>query len=62
MTASQANHERVLALLLTEETEQYVQETLAKESPAAKRGKPSMSEITPLSIFDQRDRIQLNDL
>jgi hypothetical protein len=52
MTASEANHRRVLALILAEEinTFQQVWYELDKKVPAVRRGKPRMSEARPLSI------------
>jgi len=52
MTASEANHQRVLALILAEETQmcQQFEYEFDKEVPAVRRGKPPMSEVTPLLI------------
>jgi hypothetical protein len=52
MTASEANHQRVVALILAEEIQafQQVWHELDKKDPAVRRGKPPMSEARPLSI------------
>jgi len=61
MTASEANHQRVLALLLLEETEQYVQQVaLEKENPALRRGKPPMSEARQPLTSSRSDTIRSN--
>ena len=54
MTASEANHQRVLALILAEEIQafQQVRYVLDKKVPAVRRGKPPMSEASPLSFSD----------
>jgi hypothetical protein len=51
MTASEANRQRVLRLLVVESEQMWGQFTTAdKESPAMKRGKPPMSETRQLWI------------
>jgi hypothetical protein len=52
MTASEANHQRVLALILAEEIQMFHQVwfDLDKKSPGGRRGKPPMSEARPSSI------------
>jgi hypothetical protein len=63
MTASEANRNRVVALLLADHWQIATQfNAIDKKSPAARRGKPLMPKIRQLSFFDRRDRIQLNDL
>jgi len=52
MTASEANHQRVLALILAEEIQTFLQDwyELDKNVSAMRRGKPPMAEVRPLSI------------
>jgi len=58
MTASEANRQRVFRLLLVEREQMREQITTAdKESPAVKRGKPSMSETRQLWTSGPSDRI-----
>ena len=62
MTASEANQQRMLSSLSTENEEileqfKYIDIT----SRAVRPGKPQMSEIRKLSFYDRLDRIQLND-
>jgi hypothetical protein len=62
MTASEANRQRVLALVVVEDRLMSTQFNLVdKRSPAIRRGEPIMSEFRRLSFFDRRDRIRLND-
>jgi len=59
MTASEANHQRVLTLLLVEEEQMQARDrALEKESPAVRRCKPPMSEATHLSISGLSETIQ----
>ena len=59
MTASEANRERVSRLLLAEHEEMWAQFTPEdKESPAVKRGKPSMSETRRVWTSGPSKRIQ----
>jgi len=59
MTASEANRQRVLTLLLVEDEKMCAQfNTLDIESPAAKGGKPLMSETRQPWISGRCDRIQ----
>jgi hypothetical protein len=59
MTASEANRQRVLTLLLVEDEQMCAQfNTLDIERPAVKRGKPLMSETRQPWISGRCDRIQ----
>jgi hypothetical protein len=61
MTASEANHQRVLSLLLDEEEQMRIRDSaLERECPAVRREKPPMSEPRPLSISGRRNTIQSN--
>jgi hypothetical protein len=51
MTASEANHQRVLTLLLVEEEQMRARgSALENENPVVRRGKPPMSETQRLAI------------
>jgi hypothetical protein len=58
MTASEANHQRVLDLILAEEiqTFQQVWYELDKKVPAVRRGKPPMFEARPGSVNHWSER------
>jgi hypothetical protein len=59
MTASEANYQRVLTLLLVEEEQMRARDSaLEREGPAARRGKLAMSRPGPLSISGLFDTIQ----
>jgi hypothetical protein len=58
MTASEANRQRVLKLLIVEDKQMCAFNTLDNESPAVKRGKPQMSETRQTWISGRCDRIQ----
>lgn len=61
MTASEANHQRVLTLLLVEEEQMRARDSaLEKECPTVRRGKLPMSEARFLSISGRCDTIQSN--
>jgi hypothetical protein len=61
MTPSEANRQRVIALLIAEDGQMGAQfNVIYKKDPAVRRGKP-MSKFRKLSFFNRRDRIQLND-
>jgi hypothetical protein len=61
MTASEANHQRILTLLLFEEEQMRARDSaLEKEIPAARRAKLPMSEPGRLSISDLCETIQSN--
>jgi hypothetical protein len=61
MTASEANHQRVLALILAEEIQMFHQVCfdLDKKLPGGRRGKPPMSEAKPISIPGMGDSSQM---
>jgi hypothetical protein len=60
MTASEANHQRVLALILAEDSPafQQVWDALDNKSPTERRGKPPMSEARLRSISRRPDSSQ----
>jgi hypothetical protein len=57
MTPSEANRQRVLALLIAEDGQMGAEfNAMCKRDPAVRREKPPMSEIRQFSFLDRRDR------
>jgi hypothetical protein len=62
MTASEANHQRVLSFLSTEREEILEQfRYIDVVSRSVRPGVPPMSENRKLLFYDRRDRIQLDE-